>query len=120
VVDDDPDYIEAVKMTLSHESRYQVTSASNGDQALEVMRTNPPDLVLLDVMMATPLDGVNLAQKMSADKTLASIPVIMISSIDQSEHANLLPDNLRIPIDAWIAKPIDPEHLLKTIRRFIS
>jgi len=44
----------------------------------------------------------------------------MISSIDSSWHAGKLPDNIHIPIDAWISKPVNPDHLLKTIRRFLS
>jgi DNA-binding response OmpR family regulator len=84
------------------------------------MMRKKPDMVLLDVMMSTTLEGVDLSRKMAADSKLKSIPIIMISSIDSSWHAGKLPDNIHIPIDAWINKPVNPEHLLKTIRRFLS
>jgi CheY-like chemotaxis protein len=77
-------------------------------------------VVLLDIMMETPLSGVNVARKMSADPALAQIPVIMVSSIDSSQYANQLPDDIRIPIDAWISKPVNREHLLRTIQRFVK
>jgi CheY-like chemotaxis protein len=71
-------------------------------------------------MMTTPLEGVDVAKKMAADPTLKAIPVIMISSIDSTQYKDALPDDLHIPIDAWISKPVQPEHLLKTIQRFLS
>jgi len=119
VVDDDPDYVLATKYVLTNQG-YEVSSASSGEEALRAIQARKPDLVLLDVMMATPLEGVNLAKKMAQDANLAKIPIIMISSIDSTEYAKLLPDELHIPIDAWISKPIDPDYLLKTVKRFLS
>jgi formate transporter len=118
VVDDDPDFVEITRMILTQEG-YRVTSAADGEQAMALMKTERPDLVLLDVMMASPLDGVYVSHKMAADPALKTIPVVMVSSIDSSKHAALLPDDTQIPIDVWISKPIDPDHLLKTIRRFL-
>ena len=119
VVDDDPDFVEITRMILTKEG-YSVTSAAHGDQALQIMKEERPDLVLLDVMMASPLDGVHVSHKMAADPALKTIPVVMISSIDSSKYAALLPDDMHIPIDVWITKPVDPDHLLKTIRRFLA
>jgi formate transporter len=119
VVDDDPDFVEITNMILTKEG-YRVTSAADGAKALQAMKAERPDLVLLDVMMATPMDGVALSRKMAADPTLKVIPIVMISSIDSSQHAGLLPDDLHLPIDAWISKPVDPDYLLKTIRRFLA
>jgi formate transporter len=117
VVDDDPDFVDISRRILA-KNGYQVTAAVNGEQALQAMRTSRPDLVLLDVMMATPLDGVEVVRKMANDPALAAIPIIMISSIDSSQHAAKLPDDVRLPIDAWLSKPVEPEHLLKTVQRF--
>jgi len=44
----------------------------------------------------------------------------MISSIDSSQYAASLPDDVHLPIDAWISKPVKPEHLLSTVRRFFT
>jgi len=118
VVDDDPDFVDLTDMILKKEG-YEVFSAANGHQALQAMKSERPDLVLLDVMMATPLEGVSVARKMSGDPTLKDVPIIMISSIDSSQHADLLPDDMHIPTDAWISKPVDPDDLLRTIRRFL-
>jgi formate transporter len=119
VVDDDPDFVQVARTILTKEG-YQVSSAASGDQALDAMKAKRPDLVLLDVMMSTPLDGVNLARKIALDVALKTIPIIMISSIDSSEYADQLPDSLHIPIDAWISKPVSPDHLLRTVQRFLA
>ncbi|MCL7452683.1 MAG: response regulator [Anaerolineae bacterium] len=119
VVDDDPDFVQVARTVLTKEG-FKVSSASNGEQALQAMKEKRPDLVLLDVMMATPLEGVQVARKMSTDPALKEIPVIMVSSIDSSQYADALPDDVHLPIDAWISKPVKPEHLLTTVQRFVT
>jgi CheY-like chemotaxis protein len=84
-----------------------------------MMKAEKPNLVLLDVMMRTPLEGVAVSQKMFADPALKGIPIIMVSSIDCGDRAGLLPDSVQLPIDAWIDKPVKPETLVATVRRFV-
>jgi formate transporter len=119
VVDDDRDFVDLTTTILTQEG-YKVSAAVNGHQAFQAMKVERPDLVLLDVMMATPLEGVSVARQMAGDPDLEAVPIIMISSIDSSQHADLLPDDLHIPIDVWISKPIDPDDLLRKIRRFLA
>jgi formate transporter len=119
VVDDDPDFTEIARLILTKEG-YRVATATDGTEALQAMKDERPDLVLLDVVMATPLDGVQVSRQMATDLALKSIPIIMVSAIDSGEHAALLPDDVHIPIDAWISKPADPDHLLRTIQRFLA
>jgi CheY-like chemotaxis protein len=119
IVDDDPDFVEISRMILQSNG-YEITSASNGDQALQSMRHDPPDLVLLDVMMSTVLDGLNVSHEMQADSNLKNIPVIMVSSIISSPHAGMFPTDEYIPIDAWITKPMDPDDLLAKVGRLID
>jgi formate/nitrite transporter len=119
VVDDDPDFVQVTSTILAKEG-YKITSAASGDEALAAMKKKKPDLVLLDVMMATPLEGVSVAKNMAADPVLKAVPIVMISSIDSTQYKDALPDDLHIPIDAWISKPVQPENLINTIRRFIA
>jgi CheY-like chemotaxis protein len=119
VVDDDPDFVKISRTILETEG-YQVYAAANGDQALEMMRQEKPDLMLLDVMMSTTLEGVNVCREVRADPDLADVPIVMISSIATSEYAADFPDDEHIPIDTWISKPIQPAVLLKTIQRFVG
>jgi CheY-like chemotaxis protein len=117
VVDDDPDFVEITR-TILEANGYEVSSAANGDQALKAMRKELPDLVLLDVMMSTLLDGLNLSHLMSEDTELRQVPIIMISSITDSPSAGMFPTDEYIPIDAWVTKPVQPDDLLEKVAQF--
>jgi CheY-like chemotaxis protein len=119
VVDDDPDFVEITK-TILESNGYTVTSATNGKQALKAMRKELPDLVLLDVMMSTVLDGLNLSHVISEDPELRQVPIVMISSITDSPSAGMFPTDEYIPIDAWITKPVQPDDLLSKVARFVK
>ena len=118
VVDDDPDFVEITSMVLK-QNGYAVDSAASGDEALERMRALRPDVLLLDVMMSTVLDGVSVSFAMSEDPELREIPIIMISSIPDSPNAEMFPTDEYVPISAWITKPVNPETLLKTVQRLV-
>lgn len=118
IVDDDPDFVFISKMVLQAEG-YEVLEANNGWQALETARRELPDLIMLDVMMSTTLEGVNVSRQLESDPTLKSVPVVMVSSIATTEYASEFPEE-RVPIDAWLSKPLQPAVLLKTVKRFIG
>lgn len=120
VVDDDVDFQVIMRRILEAEG-YEVGIAENGDRALEMVRQGePPDMVLLDIMMATTLEGVDVAREMKGDPALENVPIIMISSIATSPHAAEFPDDEQIPIDGWISKPVQSAVLLKTLERFLG
>ena len=119
VVDDDPDFVEIMRTILLTEG-YQVVTATNGDQALRKVRADRPDLILLDVMMSTVLDGVNVSQELDEDSELRRIPLIMVSSIASTEHAELFPTDQHLHIDRWLSKPVQPAELLSAVRRYVG
>ncbi|MBI5034720.1 MAG: response regulator [Chloroflexi bacterium] len=119
VVDDDSDY-QMVCETILKAAGYQVTQALNGRAAIEALRQDKPDLILLDVMMSTVLEGIEVSKQIKSKPQLKDVPVVMVSSITTSEYASSFPDDERIPIDAWLSKPIQPDVLLKTVRRFVG
>lgn len=116
IVDDDPDFVEITSMILKQHG-YKVSTAASGDEALGKMRAARPDVLLLDVMMSTVLDGVNVSFAMSADPELKSIPIVMISSIPDSPNAEKFPTDEYVPISAWITKPVKPGKLVSTVQR---
>jgi CheY-like chemotaxis protein len=120
VVDDDADF-QAILRTMLEAEGYEVAIAENGGRALELLRqSGPPDLVLLDVMMATTLEGVDVAREIKSDPALEHVPLIMVSSIATSPYASEFPDDEKIPIDGWISKPAQRSVLLKTLERFLD
>ena len=63
VVDDDPDFVEVMRLTLEPHG-YEVVSAASGDEGLAKVKSERPDLVILDVIMSSVLDGLNMSQRM--------------------------------------------------------
>lgn len=119
IADDDPDFVQIMSTILESEG-YEVVSAKDGDGALLAMRQGGVDLVLLDVMMASVLDGVGVAHEMQGDPALKDIPIIMVSSIVSTPHASMFPTDEYVPMDAWITKPVQPNDLLQKISKLLS
>ncbi len=119
VVDDDPDFVEITR-TILLANGYEVSTASNGDEALRLMREDVPDVVLLDVMMSSVLDGVNVSHAMSEDPLLRRVPVVMVSSIASSPSAGMFPTDEYLPIDAWLSKPVQPNELLAKVAQYVQ
>ncbi len=118
VVDDDPDFV-AITSKVLKTAGHEVVTAANGAAALAAMRQKTPDLVLLDIMMSTVLDGLDVSEEMQSDPALKDVPVIMVSSIADTEHAAVFPTDGYVHMNAWISKPIQPEDLLNKVHRYL-
>lgn len=119
IVDDDPDFVNATRIVLEKEG-YKVERAAGGKEGFQVARKSSPALVILDVMMDSVLDGVYVSRKMNEDDATRDIPIVMVTSIANTDYADLFPTDEYIHIDAFLSKPIDPEKLIKKIRRILS
>ena len=119
VVDDDPDFVEIMRTIL--ESRgYRVLTAANGQQALAKVKSEHPDLMLLDIMMSSVLDGLDVSEQLAQDPDARYMPVIMISSIAETAHADLFPTEEMPHMDAWLSKPVDPKILLGKVAELLA
>lgn len=116
IVDDDPAFVKLTSIVLEG-AGYRVNTASNGDQALSLMREARPNLVILDVMMDYLLDGVAVARVMRASDDLRDIPILMVSSITSSEHAQLFPASEHLRVEEFASKPIQAADLIARVRR---
>lgn len=119
VVDDDPDFVEFCRAVLTH-AGYQVSTAASGEQALAHMHLSRPDAVVLDVMMRDIWDGLHTAEQIRADKALAGIPVLMVSSIADSPYADMFPTDTSPAADVFLTKPIAPDRLVVEVRRLLA
>jgi DNA-binding response OmpR family regulator len=118
VIDDDPDFVASIGALLSF-SGYSVLSASDGQEGLHQARKLRPDLILLDIMMRDPREGVSLLQELRSEA--CRIPVIVISSIYSDELGfRVSPDAGWLPADLFMAKPVDPSSLLEAIRKLLG
>jgi CheY-like chemotaxis protein len=120
IIDDDRDYISAIQALLEA-SGYKVHSANNGRDGLELAKTAPPDLILLDVMMTERTEGFFVLQEMRRISALRETPVIVASSIYSDEPTfRVDPDAGWLPANLFLAKPIDPERLLTEVARLMG
>jgi chemosensory pili system protein ChpA (sensor histidine kinase/response regulator) len=116
VVDDDPDFVKVTTKVLE-KAGYQVTSAANGAKALQAMRKDRPDVVLLDIMMSYILDGLDVSREMAEDPALKDISVIMVTSLTGVKGSAMFPTDEYVPVDEWLSKPVEPDALLARVEQ---
>jgi len=119
VVDDDPDFVRITSKIL-RSAGYEVSSAANGAKALQAMRKERPDLVLLDIMMSYVLDGLDVSREMAQDSDLAGIPVIMVTSLTAIKDTEMVPGDEFVPVDEWLTKPVSPQTLLERVAQALG
>jgi CheY-like chemotaxis protein len=118
VVDDDPDFVESTRMMLEPNG-YEVISAANGDEGLSQLAEEKPDLVILDVIMSTVLDGLSMSQQMQEVPEYKEVPILMVTSIANTDYAALFPTDEYINIHGFLTKPISSDQLLSHVKRLI-
>jgi len=79
-----------------------------------------PNLVILDVIMASVLDGLNMGRSMREDPQFKDIPIIMVTSIANTDYSTLFPTDENIDIDAFLTKPIKPADLTGKIEELLA
>lgn len=119
VVDDDPDFVEIQRMTLEA-AGYEVISASNGREALRLLREEHPDLMLLDVMMSTVTDGLDVSSQLRQDPLTSYVPIVMVTSIADTPYSGEVTTEDATYADAWLSKPVRSQRLLETVRRLLA
>jgi CheY-like chemotaxis protein len=118
VTDDDEVFVEALTAVL--ESRYVVRTASNGKEALERVAEQRPDLIILDVMMDYMSEGFDVARKLRTNPETDSIPIIMLTGVDQMYNYRMEVDESWVPCDRYFEKPIEPDKLLAEVQALIG
>jgi CheY-like chemotaxis protein len=118
IVDDDPDFVSATKIVLEKHN-HQVISAPSGDSGYLMAKEEKPDLVVLDVIMDTVLDGLSVSQRMYDDAEMKDTPIIMVTSIANTDYAELFPTDEYIHINAFISKPISAEELIRQVNKYL-
>ncbi len=111
IVDDEPDLLELIEYNLT-QSGYQVTTANNGTNALQLAQSSVPDLIVLDVMMPE-LNGIEVAKRLRTQTQTSSIPIIMLTAKAEEVHEL---QGLDAGADDYITKPFSMQILLARIQ----
>ncbi len=111
VVEDEPDLVDVVTYNLKREG-YLVLAAQRGDEGLNLIRSERPDLVLLDLMLPG-MDGLSICRQMKSDSSLSEIPIIIASAKGEESDVVI---GLEMGADDYLAKPFSPRELLARIK----
>lgn len=113
IVDDEPDILAILSKRLSQEG-YAVIKADNGKDALKLARSEQPSLIVLDIVMPD-MSGAEVAEKLKGDSYTKDIPVMFLTCLftkrDETERGHAVGQNF------FVAKPYDPEELLREIKK---
>lgn len=114
IVDDEERNVKLVKGMIMSEP-YEVATASCGQEALDQLETNPPDLVVLDVMMPD-IDGFEVARRLKQDETTRHIPILMVTALMEKEHRVKA---MEVGADDFLSKPVDRTELLVRVKSLL-
>lgn len=122
IIDDDPDFVDGIQAILEG-ANYQVDVKYNPKDGYAALEKNPPDLLLLDIMMGRGAEGIMLARKIRKDPVLREIPVLIITGI-REQMAFLFPGEPVHPrfveVDELVEKPVEPQFLLDRVSALIK
>jgi CheY-like chemotaxis protein len=116
MVDEDVDFRKIVELTLQAVEQWTVTSAASGREAIELATRDPPDVILLDVMMPG-MDGPTTLRRLRENPATAQIPVIFVTAKVQKHEVKRY---LSIGAAGVIRKPFDPLTLPDEVRRILG
>lgn len=124
IVDDEPDVVAYLEMLLQ-DSGYDTLTAADGAQALDLARTEKPDLVTLDISMPR-ASGTRFYKEFRSDPGLGSVPVVIITGVtgyggDPYAYEKFISRRTLVPPpDAYFPKPIDREEFLEALKKLLA
>jgi diguanylate cyclase (GGDEF)-like protein len=114
IVDDDPDILDVLEITLAEED-YEILKAHNGEEAMQVIKSKPLDLVLLDYQMPK-MNGRQVCSEVKKDLLLQHLPVIMVTGKGELDDKI---GGINAGADDYIVKPFEPKELLARIHMIL-
>jgi len=117
IVDDDPDIVEACRLVLEREG-YEVEGAPSRADGMKKIEEVKPDLLILDVMMEEPDDGLRMAREIR--RAGYTLPIIMLTSVNAAMGLNIDKDEEMVPVDEFQPKPVDPQTLIAKVKKLLS
>ena len=120
VVDDEPDFAGIVQQNLEKEG-FDVEVAYDGEEGLEKVKANPPDAIVLDVMMPGK-DGYQVCSELKADDRFADIPIILLTAVASHVTSTRYShrDGMSTEADDYLAKPASAEQITESIKGLLD
>jgi len=115
VVDDDPDILSLVRYNLEREG-FSVLTAANGQDALQLVHSQPPQAIILDLMLPE-VDGLEVSRQIKRDPSLSDIPIIMLTA--KGEEVDRVV-GFELGADDYITKPFSPRELVLRLKAILK
>jgi len=115
IVDDEPSIVISLQFLMTREG-YEVALAGDGEAALQAIQANPPDLVILDVMMPK-LNGFDVCQRIRSDPRYQAVRVLMLTAKGREVE---MARGLALGADAYVTKPFSTKDLVAEVRRLLQ
>jgi CheY-like chemotaxis protein len=129
VVDDDPDIVESLRMVLES-ANYDVDTAGSPAEARAQVEKNPPDLILLDIMMPDGTEGFHFVWQLRNEypEPVNAIPILVLSAIHSTTQLRFYPERSDkeyaagefLPVQGFMDKPVEPSQLLRKIGELLG
>ncbi|HPS93864.1 MAG TPA: response regulator [Deltaproteobacteria bacterium] len=121
IIDDDKDYGDALRIVLENNG-YTVKHVLNIDDGRSSVLSEPPDLIILDVMMERHTDGFDLCSDLKNDRSCSMIPILMVTAVTEKTGFKFSPetDGEYCLADDYISKPVPVSDLLSRVNKLIS
>jgi two-component system alkaline phosphatase synthesis response regulator PhoP len=120
VVDDEPDFCSIVQGNLEKEG-FEVEVAYDGAQGIEKVKANPPDAIVLDVMMPE-MDGYAVCKELKGDEKYADIPIVMLtavaSHVSSTRYSHY--DGMSMEADDYLPKPASAEEISESLKGLLN
>ncbi len=120
IVDDEPDFADIVKGNLEKEG-FEIEIAYNGVEALEKVKANPPDAIVLDVMMPEK-DGYEVCAELKKDEKYTDIPIVMLTAV--ADHVSSTRyshwDGMNMEADDYLPKPASADEITESVKHLLN
>ncbi len=121
VVDDDPNIRDSLQ-TILESRQYTVITAANRTEGMDKIKAEKPDLLILDIMMSSWLDGLDMSKKLKRDPIFSDMPIVMLTGVRRKTGFDLRPRDGGpdwCSVDAYLDKPVAPEVLLAEVEKLL-
>ena len=119
LIDDEREFVEVTKVVLESNG-FEVVGAYSAEEGKRKVLQEKPDLIVLDVMMETKMAGFEAARWIRSQDETKDIPIIMLTAVNQQVPWRFEPDDIWLPVDVFLDKPVSPDLLLAEVRKATS
>jgi DNA-binding response OmpR family regulator len=112
IAEDEPNIVESLSFVLGREG-FEVSAVLDGQAALERLRADPPDMMILDVMLPR-VNGFEVLKQVKSDPSLRSIPVIVLTAKGQAHDRRMAEE---LGVDGFMTKPFSNREIVEQVRR---